>query len=584
MKLKYIAAMAGLMSITSACNDIIDLKPLDSFTDESYWTSIDDLTRYANRFYPMFSGPNWNEDTRSDNRVPGQYDKWLYNQYLLDDAGDWDWGNIRQLNFFMTRYQRVAGTEADINEEVAKVRFFRALDYFGKIKTYGDVPWYEKDLQTTDKEELFKPRDSRDMIIGKIIEDLEFAITWLPEKNQVKNCELHKDAARAQLSRVCLYYGTYKKYHKVDGTPTSQELLQKAADNAKAIMETGRYAIVKGQDAGCGMKSFEGYPMDYQNLFVQEDLSENKEAILYREYQKGVVTHELGRNPGVGYSKDFVESFLCKDGKPIGISNMYKGDNTLDEELENRDPRLYQIVDNVHRPWTVQPDGTIEVHYSIFDKSKSAPAVGPNSSVTGYENVKYISADPTQWGANASTFDWFIYRYAETLLNYCEAMYELGKCDQTVLDKTINLIRDRVGMPHLKVNVDFKDPNWPNYGYEVSPLLQEIRRERRIELVAEGFRYDDIIRWKATKLFENPKTVLGMRVTDDVIALYQEGTFGGEKGRPLVEYQGKKYIRPYDKDLNDAGRKWEENDKRYLWPISKNVILMNENITQNPGW
>lgn len=584
MKLKYIAAMAGLMSITSACNDIIDLKPLDSFTDESYWTSIDDLTRYANRFYPMFSGPSWNEDTRSDNRVPGQYDKWLYNQYLLDDAGDWDWGNIRQLNFFMTRYQRVAGTEADINEEVAKVRFFRALDYFGKIKTYGDVPWYEKDLQTTDKEELFKPRDSRDMIIGKIIEDLEFAITWLPEKNQVQNCELHKDAARAQLSRVCLYYGTYKKYHKVDGTPTSQELLQKAADNAKAIMETGRYAIVKGQDAGCGMKSFEGYPMNYQNQFVQEDLSQNKEAILYREYQEGVVTHELGRNPGVGYSKDFVESFLCKDGKPIGISNMYKGDNTLDEELENRDPRLYQIVDNVHRPWTVQPDGTIEVHYSIFDKTKSAPAVGPNSSVTGYENVKYISADPTQWVANASTFDWFIYRYAETLLNYCEAMYELGKCDQAVLDKTINLIRDRVGMPHLKVNVDFKDPNWPNYGYEVSPLLQEIRRERRIELVSEGFRYDDIIRWKATKLFENPKTVLGMRVTDDVIALYQEGTFGGEKGRPLVEYQGKKYIRPYDKDLNDAGRKWEENDKRYLWPISKNVILMNENITQNPGW
>ena len=584
MKFKYIIAMAGLMGVTSACNDIIDLKPLDSFTDESYWTSVGDLERYANRFYTMLGGPTWGGDVDSDNRVPSQYDKWLYNQYLLDDAGDWGWSTIRELNFFMTRYQRVEGTANDINQQVAKVRFFRALDYFGKIKTYGDVPWFDKDLQTTDKEELFKPRDSRDMVLGKIIEDLEFAVEWLPEKNQVPTCALHKDAARSQLARVCLYYGTYKKYHKVQGTPTSQELLQKAAKASKEIIDSGRYAIVKASDAGCGMQAFEGYPMNYQNLFVQEDLSQNKEAILYREYKEGVLMHGLGRNPGVGYSKDFIESFLCTDGKPIGLSDLYKGDNTLDEELINRDPRLYQIVDNVHRPWVVQPDGTIEVHFSKFDKSKSAPGVGPNTSVTGYENVKFISADPTQWNADASTFDWFIYRYAETLLNYCEAMYELGQCDQKVLDLTINQLRDRVGMPHLNVNVGFTDPNWPDYGYTVTPLLQEIRRERRIELVAEGFRYDDIIRWKATKLFENPKTVLGMRVTDDVIGLYDKNTFGGEKGRPLVEYEGKKYIRPYDKDLHDAGRKWADNDKRYLWPISKNVILMNPNITQNPGW
>ncbi len=583
MKLKYIVAMAGLMGIASSCNDIIDLKPMDSFTDESYWTSISDLDRYANRFYPMFSGPNWSGDTQSDNRVPSQYDKWLYNQYLLDDAGDWNWNNIRQLNFFMTRYQRVEGTESDINQRVAIIRFFRALDYFGKIKTYGDVPWYEKDLQTTDKEELFKPRDNRDFVLGKVIEDLEFAVQWLPEKNQALECALHKDAARAELSRVCLYYGTYKKYHKIQGNPSSQELLQKAAENAKAIIETGRYAIVKGPDAGCGMKSFKGYPMDYQNQFVQEDLSQNKEAILYRAYNKEMkVTHGLGRNNGVGFSKDFVESFLCKDGKPIGISNLYKGDNTLDEELQDRDPRLYQIVDNINRPWVVQPDGTVEVHFSKFNKKKSAPEL--TNSVTGYVNTKYTSADPNQWSADASTFDWFIYRYAETLLNYCEAMYELGKCDQNVLDQTINQLRNRVSMPALKVNVGFTDPNWPNYGYKVDPLLHEIRRERRIELASEGFRYDDIIRWKATKLFENPKTVLGMRVTDDVIALYDKGSFGGEKGRPLVEYQGKKYIRPYEKDLNDAGRKWEENDKRYLWPISKNVILLNENIKQNPGW
>ena len=582
MKLKYLA-LAGLLGFT-ACDDVIDLKPLDSFSDESYWTSVDDLRGYANRFYTNLSGPSSSGDQQSDNRVPGSYDAWLYNEYLVEQAGDWSWSNIRNLNFFMARYQRVTGSEADINAQVAVIRFFRALDYFGKIKSYGDVPWYEKDLNDADEEELFKARDNRDMILGKVIEDLEFAIQWLPEPNAAVECALHKDAARTQLSRVCLYYGTFKKYHNISTSPTSQELLQKAASNALAVMNTGRYAIVQGPDAGCGQQAFEGYPLHYQKQFVQEDLSGNKEAIMYRKYVLGTLTHGTGRNQGVGYSKDFAESFLCKDGKPIGVSELYQGDETLDQEMMNRDPRMYNIIDNVHRPYTVQPDGTIEINESMYDATASAPDVSAAGSVTGYANVKYSSADPTQWTANATTYDWFVYRYAEVLLNYAEAMYELGQMNQDVLDKTINLLRDRVEMPHLTMNVGFTDPNWPDYGYNVDPLLQEIRRERRIELVAEGFRYDDIIRWKAVKLYENPKTVLGMRVTDKVIGLYTEGTFGGDKGRTLVEYEGKTYIRPYTKDLNDAGRKWAADDKRFLNPISKNVMLINPNITQNPGW
>ena len=583
MKLKYLA-LAGLLGFT-ACDDVIDLKPLDSFTDESYWTSVDDLRNYANRFYTNLAAPSSTYDEQSDNRVPANYDIWLYNEYTLDRAGDWNWENIRNLNFFMNRYQRVVASEADINAQVAVIRFFRALDYFGKIKSYGDVPWYEKDLTDGDTEELFKPRDSRDFVLGKVIEDLEFAIQWLPEKNAAVKGALHKDAARTQLSRVCLYYGTFKKYHNVGGTPSSQDLLQKAANNALAVMNTGNYAIVQGADNGCGMVSFEGYPMYYQNQFVQEDLDGNKEAILYREYKDGVLTHQTGRQDAApGFSKDFMESFLCKDGKPIGVSELYQGDETLDIELTDRDPRMYQIVDNVKRPWAVQADGTIELHRRAIDLNASAPDESASKSVTGYLNTKHLSADPTQWVASSTTYDFMVYRYAVVLLNYAEAMYELDQMSQDVLDKTINVIRDRVGMPHLTMSVGFTDPNWPNYGYEVAPLLQEIRRERRIELVAEGFRYDDIIRWKAVILFENPKTVLGMRVTDKVISLYQEGTFGGDKGRALVEYEGKTYIRPYSKDLNDAGRKWSADDKRFLNPISKNVMLINPNITQNPGW
>ena len=585
MKLKYIWALAGVMGLTTSCNDIIDLSPIDSFTDESYWRSVDDLEKYANRFYTNLGGSDINGDTQSDNRVTTNYNTWLFNEYLVENASDWDWTNIRNLNFFMTRYQRVPGTETDINEQVAKVRFFRALDYFGKIKTYGDVPWYDKDLNTGDTEELFKDRDPRDFVLQKVIEDLEFAIAWLPEREAAQECGLHKDVARTLLSRVCLYYGTYKKYHnETDGTISSTELLQKAVEMCEAIMATKRYDIVKGSNSGASMIPDDGYPMDYQNQFVQESLEGNKEAILYRSYVSGVVTHNAGRSNGCGYSKDFAESFLCKDGKPIGVSDLYQGDETLDDEMMNRDPRMYQIIDNIHRPYTIQSDGTKVYNHAYNDNNASGPDVSSAGSVTGYANVKWTSANPDQWTANACTFDWFIYRYAEVLLNYAEAKYELGQCNQEVLDKTINKLRDRVDMPHLKVEVGFVDPNAPDYGYEVTPLLNEIRRERRIELVGEGFRYDDIIRWKATKLFENPKTFLGMRVTDRVIALYQEGTFGGEKGRALIEYNGKTNIRPYAKHLNDPGRTWADNDKRFLSPLSKNVLLINPNLKQNPGW
>jgi len=585
MKLKYILAFVGAALLTSSCNDVIDLSPKDSFTDQSYWTSVSDLEKYANRLYTNLGGASYSGDTQSDNRVTSEYDEWLFNEYLVDDASDWSWSNIRNLNFFMTRYDRVSGQDSEINPQVAKIRFFRALDYFGKIKAYGDVPWYEADLNSGDTEELYKTQDDRDYVLQKVIDDLEFAIEWLPEKESAEECALHKDAARTLLSRVCLYYGTYKKYHKeADGDISSSTLLRKCADVCEDIMNTGRYAIVKGDDAGASMTPDEGYPMYYQNQFVQEDLSGNKEAILYRAYVSGKTTHGIGRNNGCGYSKDFAEAFLCKDGKPISVSDLYIGDETLDDEMTNRDPRMYQIIDNIHRPYTIQSDGTKTYNHSYNDPNASGPDVSSAGSVTGYANVKWTSADPNQWTANSSTYDWFIYRYAEVLLNYAEAKYELGECTQDVLDKTINQLRDRVEMPHLTVNVGFDDTSTLDYGYTLTSLLYEIRRERRIELAADGFRYDDIMRWNAAKLFENPKTFLGMRVTDRVIALYQEGTFGGDKGRALVEYNGKTYVRPYSKDLNDAGRKWSANDKRFLNPLSKNVLLINPNLKQNPGW
>ncbi len=584
MKIKNIFILSMMVGMTFASCDYTDLNPMDSFTDKSYWKSANDLKLYANGLYEsMLESPADDKDAESDNFVTRVYKPYLYNEYTVPtEGGGWNWTNIRKCNYFLKRYTTVSGTEAEINKYVAEVRFFRAQEYYAKIKRYGDVPWYESDLQTNDTEELYKGRDSRNSVLKKVIEDLEFAIQWLPEKAMAEKGRLHKDAARTQLARVCLYYGTYMKYHHETGSDelTAEKLITKAKQLTDEIINSGKYEIVKGSDTGAGTRAYEGYPLSYANQFVQEDLSDNKEAILARFYKAGVLTHQTGRQAGgsgYGLSKDFIESFLMKNGTPIyNNGSGYKGDDNLEVEIANRDPRLYQLIDNNHKPFWIRNNK---------QEQNPMPDCSASGGVTGYPCTKFHSADEAQWQANNTSYDWFVYRYAEVLLINAEANAELGSCTQEVLDKTINQLRDRVGMAHLTVN-PVADQQPLDYGYTLSNLLYEIRRERRIELVAEGFRMDDLKRWNAMKLLENPKTVLGIRITPTVKKQYEGiATFGGETGRSIIEYKGKTYLYQYSsKALDDAGRKWSDNDRRWLYPLPIDQLTLNKKLTQNPGW
>lgn len=609
MKTKYIllgiGLNLGLIAGLTSC-DVTDIEPRDSITDESFWNTTSDLQQYALGFYGNLSGPNESRDSRSDDRLSDSVDQWLFNEWTVpSDAGaaGWSWTNIRKLNYFMARYQRVKASEDQVNPWVAVIRFFRALDYFDKIKTFGDVPWYEKDLTTLDLAELYKPRDSRDFVLGKIIEDLEFAIQWLPEKNAAETGALHKDAARTQLARVCLYYGTYKKYHNdASTTLTSQQLLQKAATLAKEVMDSRNYDIVQAPDASSNQASFKDYPLHYANLFTMEDLSSCKEAILARTFEEDVLTHNLARTGGIGFTKDFAETFLCKDGKPIANSSLYKGDETIDDEFTNRDPRMYQIMDSKFRPYTVTSDGRRQVNTAEGEKKEFNSSENPDENVhsapglssgTGYSQIKYVSASQSQQLAvSTSTYDWFIYRYAEILLIRAEAECELGTINQSILDETINKLRDRVGMPHLTMNpeADQSLDKAKYYPSDVSPLLYEIRRERRVELAAEGFRYDDIMRWNAMSVYQNPKTFVGQRITDKVKSYYKPEVFEGSTARDVVTLSnGQSYIRLYPgKAEGDPGRVWSNNDKRLYFPLPTTEIILYESagytLTQNQGW
>ncbi len=548
MTIKNIAIVA-LSSITfMSCNDgFMDRYP-ESINDATFWNNAADLKTNANNFYNILPGGlSAISDGESDNQVPNSRPSSFWNETPIPaTGGGWskgDWSNIRNLNYFMSRYTKAVGVESEINIYVAEVRFFRALEYAAKTRRFGDVPWLEKDLTPGDADLLYGKKDKRDFIIEKIIEDFDFAIQWLPEKPEVGR--IGKDVARHLKARVCLYEGTYYKYHtELNLTEKAERLLQLAADAALAVINTGKYEIYST-----------GNPVqDYYKMFVIEDKSSLKEAILPVTYLKDIRMHNASRSlfeSYTGFSKDFINSYLCIDGLPISESLLYKEDKGIENETMNRDPRLKQTVLTPGFPISVSTAGD-----STFTEEKNLIS---KFCFKGYSAIKYFSPLEKDFNANACTYDGIAYRYAETLLIYAEAKAELGSIDQNDLNISINKLRARVAMPDLQLNVGFSDPNWIKWGYDLSPILQEIRRERRIELAGEGFRWDDLCRWKAGHICDEKNTYLGI--------------WNNETQKPEEPY-----------GASFAGkRKWD--DKLYLRPIPTGELTKNPNLLpQNPGW
>ena len=559
MKLKYLlySSIIGVTTLTG-CNDAFLERSPQEINDQTYWTSPSDLQTYANAFYGILPhGVSNYDDTWSDNQVPRGVESYIWGQYAVPTEDDnWSksaWSNLRYINYFMTHYGTVTGDEGEINRYVGEMRFFRALQYFSKVMTYGDVPWLEEDMNT-DSPELYGPRTPRNEVIQHIIDDLDFAIEWLPEgRVSSGDNRLTADVARHIKARVCLYEGTYYKYHTELGYEW-QSLLQEAVDASDALINSGNYSIYNMNDP----------EHDYYNMFIMEDKSNLSEAILYIDYADQLRRHNWGHGAweaNTGFSKDFIDSYLYADGLPKALTSYPTDDATIAEEFANRDPRLKQMVLN---------NEFFEGNSAFVGHEVASDDAYVNTfCTTGYQTIKGYDPATGHLGFTLETADGIAYRYAETLLINAEAKAELGTINQSDLDRTINVLRDRVGMPHLMMEVGFTDPNWPDYGYDLSPLLQEIRRERRIELAGEGFRWNDICRWKAGKLFENPMTYVGKKVTT--------GTRTDE-GYAIVYPD---YTNP-DLSIGGNSRKWE--DQRYLLPIPTNELQLNPALEQNPGW
>lgn len=551
-KTKYILGILFSGLLLMACNDeFMDRQPLDTLTDLSFWHSENDLKTYCNNMYTLLPSSDPFADNWSDNQVPSVKVDFLFDLYTVPTSlgdGGWSWGSERACNYFLQRYNKANVSEEIKNKYAAEIRFFRALLYSDKVKRFGDVPWYSKDMTTTDETELFKARDSRKLVMDSVLADLDFAVEKLPTPDDAETGRINKYVAAALKARVCLFEASYRKYHQLGD---EGKFFREAINASELIMNSSEYSIYTTGNTNS----------DYYNLFIQEELQNNPEAILSMRFIKDLKTQNLTRQlneMGSGFSKDFVETALFADGKPISSHPEYSdlSATNWDIELTGRDPRLKQMM--ATKGYVLFNDGD----------TVKAPRISSNSCTTGYRIIKFASSDRAQWNFALSTLDLFVFRYAETLLIEAEAKAELGECDQTVLDKTINLLRDRVGMPHLTVDVGFTDPKWPNWGYSLSPLLNEIRRERRVELAAEGFRFDDIRRWKAGDLINNAKTILGLRLDPSLQSNY-----------PGVEFTSDNSVKVYKGIVT---RTWK--DKMYLFPLPTGEISLNPSLTQNPGW
>jgi starch-binding outer membrane protein, SusD/RagB family len=567
--LLFFTALAGSCKKT---DDFLTRLPLDQMTDEVYWTSESNVRTYAWNFYAnafpgysagfdlgwggYFSGETLNDDFAPTNPA-------AFTQNVPPTDTKWSFTFIRRANLMIDRVQKVPMSEEAIRHWTGIARFFRALEFANKVKTYGDFPWYNTVLEENDTEALYKPRDPRTLVMDSVLADMKYAAEHVRiEENDITlpaQLVVTKYTVLAFMSRVFLFEGTWQKYHH-NNTAKATEYLEVAKWAANEVMTKGPFTIAP----------------DYRKMFNSVDLNKNAEIIMYRRYDlgTGLVTHSLhtyvNKEPQTGSSKNAIEAYLCSDGLPVSLSPLYKGDTTVTNVMTNRDPRMYATyVKDVVR----------------------LNGVSPNPSTTGYAVHKFFNeelANSNEGLGQNNTTDAPVIRLGEVLLNYIEAVAELGTITQADLDKTINRLRKRsgIGMPDLRIavsglpaanGVEYDDPKRDP---AVSPLLWEIRRERRIELMMEGFRTSDLRRWKK---FEYADTKANSDINRG--AWVNRANYPTTLNLTIENNASKGYIIPAPKP---ESQRVFNNARVYLSPLPDNQIkLYRDNgaeLKQNAGW
>lgn len=584
----YIISFVCLLSfLISGCN-YLDTEPGDVISSDHFWETSNAaaLEQYCNLYYPkLIKGHgdplSWNlgsmisSEFQSDNLLSAGPSAITFGQNLtLTSSSDWDWSIVRGCNAFLENYQKSPASDTDKKKYAGEILFFKAMDYFNKVRLFGDVPWYDKTLNKNDTE-LFKGRDPRAVVMQNILTTIDQAIEFLPRKTKVYR--VSRDAALLLKARICLYEGTWRRYRGVEG---DVEYLEKAYDAAGKLMEYG-YSLYKGT----------GTEDSYFDLFIQDNYDENPEVILSREYEPAInMGHNVPNyipNSEMGMSRDCFEEYLCsKTGKPISICGCHNPDMGYIAEMKNRDGRLLQTIclpekDSKYARYLFRNDnGSIKGGapniFSILPGSDKRTFYG--ASCTGYAMCKFYKASEHLIGNHKGGIDCPVMRYAEVLLIRAEAGAELGKDPE--LDQTINALRSRVGFNIKLTENPIEDPDlaakYPNVQGANKNLIREIRRERRIELFAEGYRWDDVCRWNVGEVVYNRER-RGAKMDPNLYTAKEIAII-----REQVGFDKDGFITPYTKR---SPYTMNFKAKNYLYNIPLNEISLNPNLLpQNPGW
>lgn len=625
----YISCALLLVTFTG-CEDFLDRDPQNKQTNDSYWLNETSLRTYAQDFYSSyytgygtdytifggyFSGDNFTDDFLT---LGGGYRNFPTsattdsNAEGTEKTNPWSAGFdvVYKANVMIEKIKGMNISDEAKNHWTGIARYFRAMAYSTMTKLYGGVPYIDRVLDPfKDEEELYKDRDSYLTVAQKILEDYQYALTNMRVDDTKR--QVNKYVVAAYMSRDMLYHATWLKYHGTTVGPESQKV---SDADLKAFFQ----GAIDGAEVVMGNSKF-GVGNDYNAIFSTDDLAGNPEVIFYREYTYGVQGNALmsynaaeNLNELGSVTENAVESYLCSDGLPIGQSPLYKGaeNPSIENTFQNRDPRLYQtLVDSLR----------------IFNSGLSPMAASP----TGYAPKKFLNE---QWYAEGSPYTKNIYspadaptiRYAEVLLNYVEARYEISKVGGTAfaqsdLDKSINKLRGRkltkwgekplversmpvVTLSGSNLTVKGVTINDPARDTDVDPILWEIRRERRMELIMEGRRGEDLRRWAKYEYLNsedesgNPdKTFLGayIKVADyPGIKTGQSGVHLFDPADPTNANPSQGFIWYLNQKNIRVFKKGELDSERYYLraiPNSQIVTYKDKNgnkykLTQNPGW
>lgn len=578
----------------SSCSDFLDREPITKPEAGNFLTGAIQVENYINGLYmtlPSFSKFGLgvrSEEKNSDNIIAEKYDARLHGQNnQFSGASDWQTGyqNLRKVNYFFHNYKV---PEAQENEDVLSLKgeayFLRAYWHFDLLKKFGSIPvmdafWDENATIAG----LQIPAKTRNEVARFILSDLVEAKNLLHSRGKYSGIRINKEAAMVLAMNVALYEGTWEKYHSSDdfasSTNESNYFLGEVINWGNELFGCGIDLYKTGQNPGDAFAA----------LFNSKDLSGMGEVLLWRKYSSDEgVFHDVNGNlkAGVvdsegaaGITQSLVDNYLNADGTFIDPTNEKFKD--FKETFEGRDPRLIQTVMNEGAKFASATTAT-PMHLEEYTDEKkntiSPPKLagdGNTRSLTGY-HIR-LGIDTTFVSGNGETALPII-RYAEGLLAYAEAAAELEMWSDDIANKTLKALRERAGVKYL---APAKEANFTDFGYTLTPVLQEIRRERRSELALQGFRLDDLMRWKADKLIVG-KRGKGAYVGDESILFKSYSPDNQKRIRERLTLDDNKWADPMAGTL-PSGYQFHA-DRDYLLPIPPSELELNKKLKQNPKW